>query len=403
MGKLKDALFTAVWGHLQTLPSGSTFISALNHPINGPQSIRTAWADLQQHGKTEGLKKGTGLKQVLSLRSDLFQFPVEKGHPLIVLTQAAKMLNPDDGLPDNVLVEAESVHNGFEEFSEAMDEYSLERPSKRAKTKAKPGANGKWVSVWGKGGYQDIVWTPQLAAAKAREERREKEMARALFEAVQNHPGNTAKVSTVGHDFKVTQLKKETQFKNDRLLDILERHEDVFEVFEDGTVQLQPGAEAALPDADEYLEAELNDNSVLLPERMEDPKTVREKIQALRIEILYSLNRRGTKTALQELGQEPRVQHLRQGLPQAQRLGDFVKLFPQNFTVTTENGIKIIEIASYEVNDTAMVDPQQNAWTLQQALKQRFQYPNKVGSILSDPNHVPRVVPPPARPFMGKS
>jgi len=384
MGKLKEDLFAAVLEALRSVPGGSTYLSTLNHPANGPVAVRSAWYELQKAGTAEGLKRGCGLKQVLSERPDLFAFPAEKGHPLITLAEAAR----EEASGGEALEEMPDMHPQPAEVP--ADDGYLDRPAKRHKTKAKFGEFGKWVSIYGDGGFSDVVWTPQLAAAKAREEKNEKEMARALFEAVQNHPGNVAKVSALGHDFKVTQLKKEPQFKNEKMIDTLERHEDVFEIFEDGTIQLHPGAEAALPDADEHLEAEKDDDSILLPVRIEEPKAQGEKMQALRIEILYCLHRRGGKSALQELGQEPRVSHLRQTLQQAQRLGDFVKHFPQNFLVSaSDNGQVLVQIASYEVHDEAGSNASPNARTGPQASKGWHQSPST-----SPPNHNSKAIRP---------
>ena len=58
-----------------------------------------------------------------------------------------------------------------------------------------------------------------------------------------------------------------------------EAYEDIFELVPDGSnggwqVKLQPGAEAALPDADDYMEREMKEQD-LLPPRIENPRSQR--------------------------------------------------------------------------------------------------------------------------------
>ncbi|CAK0907085.1 unnamed protein product, partial [Prorocentrum cordatum] len=92
--------------------------------------------------------------------------------------------------------------------------------------------------------------------------------------------------------------------------------------------------------------------------RIKDPCTVREKVQALRIELIYALSRRGGKTAIQDLGQEPRVQKAKQGAQVGQKkLVDWLKLYPDNFALTCNDGAQmIVELASVDASDMSMID-----------------------------------------------
>jgi len=223
------------------------------------------------------------------------------------------------------------------------------------------------MSAKGKGRpgyYQDLVWTPELATQQACQRQKVAEMCRALFRALDQHGGQAVTLSTIGSDFKVAQLKKDPQFKNVKLVEIFKMFEDVFEVMPDEggsfKVRLQPGAQAALPDVEQMMEQELQEEvGLALPDRIENPRTTKEKMQSLRIELLYALARRGRRVPLQELGQEPRVQQRKQGLGTARKLVDFVKIFPSNFRVIAEEGLAqnmIVELASTDVKDQYMID-----------------------------------------------
>jgi len=117
---------------------------------------------------------------------------------------------------------------------------------------------GKGVQKGKNGLYMDIVWTPQLAMKQILDKAKDAALARAIFNACEVFGGQSVTLSQLGSDFNVSQLKKDPQFKNHKLIDIIRYHENVFEVVPDpaGTggfvVRLHPGAEAALPDADTY-------------------------------------------------------------------------------------------------------------------------------------------------------
>lgn len=240
--------------------------------------------------------------------------------------------------------------------SQALDVY--EPPNKRARTWEERTAATFGMSKYGY--YMDIVWTPELAMQKQNQRNKESELLRALVRAMEMHAGNAVTLSQLGADFKVAQLKKDPQFKNIKMLDILKQHEAIFEVETDlatggWVVKLQPGAQAAVPGAEQALEDQLR-LDMALPDRIDEPRSLKERMQALRIELLHALVRRGNRVPLQELGQEPRVQQRKQGLPQAKKLIEFVKLFPNNFQVTSDETQMIVEAASLDVTDQFMID-----------------------------------------------
>jgi len=226
--------------------------------------------------------------------------------------------------------------------------------------------NGVSICTRGKGKnglYQDLVWTPQLAAAKKLELQTDAEMAFALFKAFELHDGEAVTLSQLGSNDKVAQLKRHSQFKNVRLLDIVKQHENIFEVQPDGisggwTVKRVPGAQAALalPGAEAISEQNLGKGNLMLPARIENPVGTKEKMQALRIELLHVLSRRGDRVPLQELGQVARVQQRKQGLHQAKKLIDFIRIFPRNFSVSADDDQMVVETASTNVADTSMIE-----------------------------------------------
>jgi len=223
-----------------------------------------------------------------------------------------------------------------------------------------------------RGLYQDLVWTPALAAAKERDRRKDVQMSWALYTAMDHLQVASATLSQLGSDYTVAQIKKDPLYKNLKLIDIVRRYEDIFDIFSDPAnlggwlVRLQPDAQSYLPPREDIIPVDmsnampsLSDGTGDLPLRIDDPQTTRDKMQALRIELMYALARRGRRAPVQELGQEPKVQKLKQSLSSAKKLIDFLKLFPMNFAITHAGMLAttmMIELASTDVSDTSMID-----------------------------------------------
>eukprot|EP00931_Biecheleriopsis_adriatica_P096882 TRINITY_DN705_c0_g2_i1.p1 TRINITY_DN705_c0_g2~~TRINITY_DN705_c0_g2_i1.p1 ORF type:complete len:595 (-),score=117.31 TRINITY_DN705_c0_g2_i1:67-1749(-) len=346
--------------------------------LSVPKAVRDTWAQLQTRGGAEGVTRMTPMKEVLAERADLFDFP---SSDVIELTEAAQMMNPSDGLPDNILGGdgglAEQETSVLVEVTAgsaapvAVGQVGGTGPPKPTAPVSKKSKQAQRISTYtqagkskgkgkGKNGYSDLFWTPLIAQALENEQRKDSEMVRALFNAVESHAGRSIVLSQLGSDFKVAQLKKDNMFKSVRLLDILEAYEDIFDLVADTTtggwqVKLVPGAQAALPDAEEFLEREMNDVD-RLPDRIENPRSQSQKLQSLRIELLYALSRRGKKVQLQELGQEPRVQQMKQALHQAKKLVEYIRIFPSNFKITSDDSQMMVELVSTNVSDQSMVD-----------------------------------------------
>lgn len=135
-----------------------------------------------------------------------------------------------------------------------------------------------------------------------------------------------------------------------KLDDIMAKHPDVFRPHGDGTVEL-----VSEPRCPSWVE----DTSVGLPCRIAAPVRMQEKIQALRIEIIYALSKReGHRCQVNDLGKEPLVGKAKQGIFQAQKITDFVKIFPRNFRLVThpEDGSPAeVELVSIDVEDESMI------------------------------------------------
>eukprot|EP00933_Yihiella_yeosuensis_P035210 TRINITY_DN28701_c0_g1_i1.p1 TRINITY_DN28701_c0_g1~~TRINITY_DN28701_c0_g1_i1.p1 ORF type:complete len:529 (+),score=99.84 TRINITY_DN28701_c0_g1_i1:61-1647(+) len=388
MVKLKEKFFLEVWKYLQNEPQNKAPLTSLTLIAagGGAKAAGECWKTLQSSGPPEGVKRGTSLKVVLDERADLFEF--SQNGSIVSLTEAAQMMDPADGLPENIL----TADGGLVDDIIIADSGSKPVPVGAIVAEGESGSSDPWdasrlgnkqaasrsstyvLSGKGKGknkgGYfQDLIWTPRIGLEKERERQKDHELVRSLFNAVDVHGGKSVTLSQLGSDYKVSLLKKDNLFRNIRLLDVLKYYEDVFSLTPDSVsggwqVKLVPGAEAALPDADEF-DSSAQDPNMALPDRIENPRSTFDKIQSLRIELLHALARRGQKVPLQELGQEPRVQQRKQAIHQGRKLVDFIKMFPSNFRVSSEDigapsaqAQMVIETISANVRDTSMIDRQ---------------------------------------------
>jgi len=383
----KDDFFLAVCRHLQRAHGHQTVLASLASATTGrggtSDQIRHTWSEVRS------LRKAAQMKAVLLERSDLFAIGnKEDGHPIVALRSVAVELDFSGQLPERLLegdLEAE-VGGGIPTEVQAVARQPVVASKKRKAGKGEAGAVSKILKTGnsyaperGKGVYYDIVWTPEIAEQKKQARKKDGEMARALFEAVQSYDGE-AKVSFLGSDYQVCQLKKEAQFKNVKILEFVMQYEDVFEVVPDREmsgqflVKIQPGGEAGLPDAEERLNSEITELELLLPERIKDPQSEKERLQALRIELLHAVTQRGGRSTTADLGQDPRLQRLRQNLWQAKTLGTFIALFPKNFAVEREVDSRtlnsIVTVTDYDVSDQRMIEwsvRQNQAWHSQNA------------------------------------
>merc|ERR1719162_1018543 len=82
---------------------------------------------------------------------------------------------------------------------------------------------------------------------------------------------------------------------------------------------------------------------------------MQQKMQALRIELMYAIARRGKVAAITDLGQEAKS-----CLPAAKKMIDYLKSFPMNFQVGTSvvnlQQTVMVELIGLDVSDTTMID-----------------------------------------------
>jgi len=180
----------------------------------------------------------------------------------------------------------------------------------------------------------------------------------AIYEAISSY-GEGATVQHVTSHYKVTELKKDPCLANQRIVDIIKRHADLFEVDEtvssyvNWKVRVLPDAEEKLPPIED--EESFTAARSLLPERILDPGSLEETMQALRIEAIHALFSRGMKAMLNDVGQVPAIIEHRKRLSTLGKSGNLLELmrvFPENFGVEDQgHGNFMLELLDPDVTD----------------------------------------------------
>lgn len=268
-------------------------------------------------------------------------------------------LNPDqvaaalDAAIQTAQHQAQQAHAELQRVATQEAQYQKKpKAPKPLSYRKKLGVN-PWISNWGGGRYNDIIWTPQKQKYHEGEKRTEIRMIWALYECVKMR--GSISVSQLGSDYEVGKLKKMEQFKGAKFLDILKQYESIYYLSEDRhgpVVRLTTDAEAYLPQLDEKLYAEMQPapaegigealaaqlNTMVLPDRILEPTTYRQRLQALRIEIVHCLFRRGGRCEVQHIGQDWQVGQVKDKVAQGKKLLDFVRAFPKQFAVEVNPG-----------------------------------------------------------------
>jgi len=283
-----------------------------DNPLSNSAKIQSSWAALQAAFGEEGMP----MFSVLREREDLFTFWFDHGGvEFIGLSDNGRHLNIKEGI--------------------------AEPPAKKRKMDMDSGKFGK------------------------------DEMARAFFSALLlcGAKGQAVSISKLGSDVTVAQLRKDPEYRKYKLLDVVKEYPNVFKVSADAcgntNIELTDHAEVALPQRTAGESAPKGGGDVLpkaeqsqLPDKIEEPATASDKLQALRIEIVHALFKRDGKAEPQMLGQEPGVSKMRKNMPKKMTLLDLVRLFPANFTVavdTIENKV-FVYLDSMDVSDMSFVD-----------------------------------------------
>eukprot|EP00927_Polykrikos_kofoidii_P045920 TRINITY_DN4007_c0_g1_i1.p1 TRINITY_DN4007_c0_g1~~TRINITY_DN4007_c0_g1_i1.p1 ORF type:complete len:724 (+),score=104.44 TRINITY_DN4007_c0_g1_i1:360-2531(+) len=319
-GPLRDKFYVEVRKFLWSLPHDEPLSTLLNptkqsSPWSPVSRVFSAWT--AYHAACG--RKSKGISMVLRDRQDLFEFSYNtSGSEMIGLTNHSRKLNVVEGFPE---------------------------PPK-----------------------------PQTKDDVARKVDKEKkdEIARGLFSAVElcGAKGEGISLSQVGTDVKVMKLRKDPHFKNVRLTDIIREYPNVFDLYLNGPagwyVKLKEEAEIALPMREAGESAPMGGGDVLpdpeellLPDKLLDPESLSDKMQAMRIEIMHALQRRNGRAQTHQLGQEPGVQKMKRELLQAnKRLIDLVGIFPKNFSVARdeEDGKLYVYLESKDVEDKSPIE-----------------------------------------------
>merc|ERR1719384_2642840 len=119
-------------------------------------------------------------------------------------------------------------------------------------------------------------------------------------------------MSQLGSDHTVGQLRKDPLFRKYKLVEVLREYPNVFQLTASQNgwlVNLTEDAEVALPQRIAGETAPQGSGDVLpkpemlhLPDKLENPATMSDKMQALRIEIIHALFRREGKAEPGSLG-----------------------------------------------------------------------------------------------------
>mmetsp|Transcript_8373 Transcript_8373/g.18654 ORF Transcript_8373/g.18654 Transcript_8373/m.18654 type:complete len:486 (+) Transcript_8373:121-1578(+) len=409
MGVLKDEFYKQVWLTVNGIPTPWASFAQLNQPM-----VRAAWSDLQTNGQNEGMTRKKKMGMVLAERPDIFDIKTDDrpaGTPLLRLTKLAATLDPLEGIPSMEEMKMMEMKRGpIEEEgrpTEAADtaaadstaasgpivEVSPEAGASQAAVAAAralinsakttieaAGNKGKVAagpttvqppakkSRMGFGAMgpipptADKVWTPLIAGVKRRDNLQEKEMCRAIYDAIENwkHREPEVLVTAIGYDYQVTKLRKEAPYRNERILDTINRHPDMFMIYKNPTggyyVDLREGALLEIYEPEELL-AKL-ELQALLPEKIEHPVTIKDKYQAFRVEAIHAIHKRGGTCAVAGLGQEPGVHRHKCTISKEAKMLDMLQLFPQNFSFTPDEskGGMMVTLENYNISDTIRLD-----------------------------------------------
>lgn len=177
-------------------------------------------------------------------------------------------------------------------------------------------------------------------------------LCKCLAEAILEYDrgGSGVIVSNLGTHPKVQEAKKQDCFNKMRLSEIIDANSDLFDVDKADTAQgkwlikLNEGAV-------EKVGAEAPDTSDL-PEPIEESHDKAEALQAVRIEMIHALSKRGGSAQLNDIGQEPNLNGHRMKWFKKAKFVDIVHMFPTNFTATDQgHGNFMIELLSTDVSD----------------------------------------------------
>ena len=145
-------------------------------------------------------------------------------------------------------------------------------------------------------------------------------------------------MSSLGSHYKVHELKKDPVFNNMRLCDILEAHPEWFVVVRCDELPSKWHADLSGGAADVLgaLDEDEQPGAEVLPAPIDEPQSRDEALQAIRIEVIRSLHKRGGTAQMNDIGQEPHINRHRQQWLKDIRFLDLIQKFPGNFAVEAQ-------------------------------------------------------------------
>lgn len=192
---------------------------------------------------------------------------------------------------------------------------------------------------------------------------------RATYRAMLDLGGVLVTAKKLGEHNAVVMARLDPFFKNQRLVELLQRHPQIFMLQEDENatswrISLQPNAEIRLPSAPPEQVA----MAAYLPQKiqLEQISNPYELMQAMRIEIIHTLHEAEGTLKLNDIGQSREVVALRKSFPPGTSLREIVSAFPENFTVqdlAEGNGQYEATLLDPSVGDTSMIAPWVHAKT----------------------------------------
>jgi hypothetical protein len=188
------------------------------------------------------------------------------------------------------------------------------------------------------------------------------ELCKCLAEAIKEYGrnGDAVTVSSLGSHYKVHELKKDPVFNNMRLCDILEAHPEWFVVVRCDELPSKWHADLSGGAADVLgaLDEDEQPGAEVLPAPLDEPQSRDEALQAIRIEVIRSLHKRGGTAQMNDIGQEPHINRHRQQWLKDTRFLDLIQKFPGNFVVEAQgHGNFLVELISMDCNESVSPGP----------------------------------------------
>lgn len=214
----------------------------------------------------------------------------------------------------------------------------------------------------------DAPLPPALEDESAEEYKMSIQLASALYEGCLHLLDSKCTVSLLGSHYKVNAIKKgDERLKGYRLVEMIKRHPDIFDVEQEGEqsaqwpVKLVENAKenlavlqqkAGVPTLEE--EEAQDDSGIPDAELPEDHSS---GLQQVRVACAKALLRRNKTAALHDICQDRMIGKLKNCFDGDKVIERIMGMFPDNFTIESQpNGHKECILVSNDVTDTSMLE-----------------------------------------------